>query len=386
MAITVALTGLATVAPPSSAAPTAPPADPTRAVPSVQVSPGSLLASLVRTAPPGTVFELAPGIYDGVSLRPKDRQQFLGRPGTVLDGAHRVGHAFTGDAVGVRISNLVIRNYTNPAQEGTVDGGDTRDWEVDHNEITEAAGVGLLVGPGMQVHDNRIHHNHQLGIGGRGEDIVVAHNDISYNNYETEYDPGWEAGGTKFTETTGLQVIGNDVHDNVGPGLWTDIGNRNTIYDGNFVHDNNYDGPNSSAGIFHEISGAAVIRNNLVVNNGTSWHPWLWNAGIQIAASNDVEVYDNRVLDNGNGIAVIQQDRYEEWPAGARNIRIHDNEIRTAGRSGAVQDTGENIFTADRGIVFTANRFAAPGRFDWENRTGSVPGWAGTVTDQNASG
>ena len=68
----------------------------------------------------------------------------------------------------------------------------------------------------------------------------------------------WEAGGTKFARTRDLVVRRNFVHHNRGPGLWTDIDNVRTLYEANRVEDN------GEAGILHEISYAAVIRNNVV--------------------------------------------------------------------------------------------------------------------------
>ena len=54
----------------------------------------------------------------------------------------------------------------------------------------------------------------------------------------------------------------NHVHHNEGPGLWTDIDNIHTLYEGNLVEHN------ANVGIFHEISYDAVIRNNIVRDNG----------------------------------------------------------------------------------------------------------------------
>lgn len=351
----------------------------------VAVTPANFVAT-ARAAAAGAVFVLTPGVYTGVSLQPKDGQQFFGQVGAILDGQNRTRNAFTGGAKNVRISNLVIRAYTNPAQEGAIEGSSSNAWEVDHNEITETAGLGLRVGPYMNAHDNWVHHNHQLGVGGSGPNIVVAHNDISFNNYKGEYDPGWEAGGSKWTETTGLVVKSNNVHNNVGPGLWTDIGNRNTTYDGNWVHDNDYNGPNSSAGIFHEISGSAVIKNNLVVHNGSSWNAWAWNAGIQIAGSSDVEIYGNQVLDNSNGISLLQQNRYGEWAPGVRNINVHDNIVRTKGITGFVQDTGENVFNGSRNVKFSNNTYVGGTYlFAWNNQDLGPAQWQATGNDATGS-
>ena len=103
--------------------------------------------------------------------------------------------------------------------------------------------------------------------------------------------------------TENLIVRGNFVHDNNGPGLWTDIDNINTLYENNIVEGN------SGAGIFHEISYSATIRNNQVRGNGFRNRGWLWEGGIMVAGSQGVEIYGNILEDNYNGITLIQQDR-----------------------------------------------------------------------------
>jgi hypothetical protein len=168
--------------------------------------------------------------------------------------------------------------------------------------------------------------------------------------------------------------------------LWSDIGSIDTLYEGNVVHDNDYAGTASSAGIFYEISGSAVIRDNVVVRNGTSWRAWGWNGGIQIAASSDVQIYDNQVIDNANGITLIQQDRYTEWAPGLRNVSVHDNVVRTSGHSGAYEDTGQNIYSSARAIHFSANTYLGPiYEFEWNNNTMDRAAWLATGNDKQAT-
>jgi hypothetical protein len=342
----------------------------------VTVYAGQPVARIVAAAAPGTTFLFEPGVYTNVSIVPQDGQKFIGEAGTTFDGLGQTTSAFSGNSTDVLIDNFVITNYANGPQHGAIAGDDSHHWRVFHNEIDHSDGTGIRVGDNMIVRYNWVHHNHQLGIGGGGVDAIVGGNEIANNNYLAEYDPGWEAGGAKFVMSTGLVVINNDVHNNVGPGLWTDIGNVDTLYYGNYVHDNDYAGASSSAGIFHEISGSATIQHNIVINNGNSWTSWGWNGGIQIAASSDVAIFDNVVLDNPNGITVIQQDRYAEWPAGARNISVYGNTIRTTGLTGAFEDTGEDIFST-RNIAFANNTFLGGGRFQWANGASAIPASVG---------
>ena len=84
----------------------------------------------------------------------------------------------------------------------------------------------------------------------------------TYNNARFAYSMDFEAGGTKFVKSDGLVARGNFVHHNGGPGLWSDIDNIRTLYEGNRVEDN------AREGIVHEISYSAVIRGNTVLRNG----------------------------------------------------------------------------------------------------------------------
>ncbi len=252
--------------------------------------------------------------------------------------------AFFGSATGVQLSYLIVEKYATPAQFGAI-GGDSSGtgWIVNYVESRWNHGRGISLGSGSQILNSFIHHNGQLGITLYGTNSQAKNNEISWNNY-ANYDPGWEAGGSKFWSTTNLTVDSNYVHDNNGPGLWTDFNNVGTIYDGNTVVNNN------GMGILHEISYNAIIRNNTVMGNGNSQTAWLWNGQIAVQNSSNVEVYGNTVQvasGGGNGIALINQNRGSGTlgPWVAANNYVHDNIITymgAAGISGIADDTGGN--------------------------------------------
>lgn len=265
-------------------------------------------------------------------------------------------YAFAGAIRDVGISGIVIEKYANPAQHGAIDGSSSARWVVRDNEIRLNHGTGIFTGDGMQVSGNRVHHQGQLGIGGGGADVVVENNEIAYNN-TAGFNWYWEAGGTKFSYTTGLIVRGNYSHDNTGPGLWTDINNINTLYEDNKVEDND------GAGIFHEISYAAVIRNNVVARNGWGSHNyvnWPEGSGILVNSSSDVEVVGNSLTDNANGISAIQSPRgdgvYGPWIV--ENLYVHDNTItQPVGKTGASQDAGDDAIFTQRNNRFLHNTY-----------------------------
>lgn len=252
--------------------------------------------------------------------------------------------AFSGTATGVRISHIIVEKYAANAQHGAI--GNTREgsaWVVDHVEVRWNHGAGVELGPGSTLSNSFIHHNGQLGVSMGGENCTVKGNEIAWNNY-AGYVPSWEAGGSKFWETTNLVVQSNFVHDNAGPGLWSDSNNVNTLYANNTVTNN------LNEGIKHEISYSATIRDNIVKGNGNTDTVWLWNAQIELQNSSSSEIYGNTVevpTGGGNGIAVINQNRGtgEQGPWVGANDSVHDNTVTYLGGnggSGLVDDTGGN--------------------------------------------
>jgi parallel beta-helix repeat protein len=150
------------------------------------------------------------------------------------------------------------------------------------------------------------------------------------------------------------------VHHNYASGLWTDIDNMNTLYEGNQVFDN------IGNGISHEISYDAVIRNNVLRNNGKNKPTWLWGSQILIQNSLRVEVYGNTVEvagDTGNGISIISQNRGsgKYGPYIPQGNYIHHNKIifrrSPQGCSGAVADYAPDVVYGSGGNRLDFNTY-----------------------------
>ena len=169
--------------------------------------------------------------------------------------------AVYGNSPNVTITGLIVEKYANPAQHGAIDnrynnsdaGGEN--WVITGNEVRLNHGVGIKVGKNARVESNNVHHNGQLGIGAIGSGSRFENNEIAYNG-QIPFWTDWERGGTKFAKTSNVQIIGNYVHHNVGPGLWADQSARDMLFAENTVIGN------SKAGIYYEISYDAVIRDN----------------------------------------------------------------------------------------------------------------------------
>ena len=299
----------------------------------------------------GSLEEVAPGswFFD----YPNDRIYFADDPAGRRVETSVTGKAFEATGNSVTVSGLIVERYANQAQSGAIHSDGTTGWVIADNEVRSNHGVGVRVGTGAQLLRNNIHHNGQIGVGGGGTNALIEGNEIAYNN-TAHFDWNWEAGGGKWAGTSKLTVRGNFAHHNGGPGLWTDIDNIDTLYENNTVEDNAW------VGIFHEISYAAVIRNNVVRRNGFGHPEWIWGAGILVAASPNVEVYGNTLEGNADGIGAVQQNRGsgKYGPYQVSNLWVHDNTIdMTVGFTGMVQDIGDKSYFTSRNNRFEGNRY-----------------------------
>jgi parallel beta-helix repeat protein len=274
--------------------------------------------------------------------------------------------AFEGSARNVTISNLTIEKYANPAQQGAVFGYSSQGWVVANNVVRWNHGGGIQIGHGMQVLRNIVTANGQLGISGTGNDVLIEENEISFNN-GSGFDYYWEAGGSKWVKTDRLIVRRNFSHHNRGFGLWTDIDNINTLYEGNRVEDNDL------AGIFHEISYRATIRGNTSRRNGGAAGGGGYGAGILTSSSSDVEIVGNTVADNPHGIWGVQENRGSGAFGVYRlvNLYVHDNTVTMAqGFTGLLQYINSNdVFTAHNNRFTNNTYYLGPNAryFRWMN-------------------
>jgi parallel beta helix pectate lyase-like protein len=301
----------------------------------------------------------------------------------------------------VTVENLVLEQAANEAQFGAIETRQVEPeaagsgWTIRNNEIRLNHGVGIGFGGRSLVAGNSIHHQGQLGFGAWGDGSVVRDNDI-FTNGVAGYSGDWEAGGSKSWLTEDLSIVHNRVHDNRGPGLWTDGGNLRTTYEYNVVTDND------GAGIQHEISYDATIRYNEVADNGRVHKGWAWEAGIQIQSSGgtcgQIDVAHNTVTGGANGIVLIESgDRANEDPAPhgphlVRNVHVHDNTVTLSpgGTSGAVEDIDDQTVFDAGGNRFESNTYRLPtpdgSYFSWDGADLSWQQWRGSGTGNDLDG
>ena len=272
--------------------------------------------------------------------------------------------AFGGNAIGVVVQYITIEKYANYAQEGVLGGnrsvpGLGPNWTASNVQVCWNHGEGIQLGTGSRILKSNVHHNGQLGVGFyEAVGSTISETEIAFNNY-AGYDPTWEAGGSKFYSTTNLEVSYNYVHDNNGTGIWSDYNNVGTMYEHNDVENN------VRAGIKHEISYNATIRDNTLIGNGAASTQWVGNGQILIENSQNVEIYGNtmQVPAARGGIAFVNQANRGSGILGpyiAANNYAHNNTITylgTKGMSGLEDDSSNHSAV---GNLMDLDRYSAP--------------------------
>lgn len=272
----------------------------------------------------------------------------------------------------VTLDGWEVTGTNNPQQTGSVDVEGTNRFTFRNGYIHHTGGacISIVGGSDHQLLDSELAYCDQEGYHGSDfSGMVVAGNHIHHNNPRGFYSSGWEAGGGKFVHAHHVLFENNHSHDNDGPGLWVDWDVRDITFRGNVLHDN------TRPGIFVECGDGALIENNVSYRNGLDHPQWVWGAGILVACSKNVEVRNNLVAYNADGIAVISQNRGGEWNTVTGNW-VHDNDVILAHNSSDSSDQSLMCWCQDwAGVMFasgsnnrgTANRY-------WMNT--AEPDWA----------
>lgn len=311
--------------------------------------------------------------------------------------------AFSGTATGVIIEQLTVEKYATIIQRGAIDSSVASGWIVRDVTARWNHGVGVYNGPGSIMQRVGCTDNGQMGTGGTGlsplvQDIELARNDT------VGVDPGFEAGGGKFTNTDGLMLRRIYSHDNIqGNGLWADISTIRTTYEDNYTLNN------PGAGIFHEISYDAVMRRNISRNNGFQFLGYVWGGGIMTSSSGGsgqfggiIELYDNIVDSNKQGITTVEQDRSTDpmpfGPLQTRSHWIHDNTVIVAAlgteftggvtgyAAGMAEDNGDTAVFNSAVNRWERNTYILPSptteaAWPWNNAAHTFSEWQGFGLD-----
>ena len=246
-----------------------------------------------------------------------------------------------------------------------------RDYGVLEDNESRYNQVGIQIGSNQTVRGNYIHHNRQYGIsGGPGNNMLIDSNELAWNN-TAHYDINDDAGGSKIvgssTGTTNLTWRNNYIHDNYGQGIWSDGNVRTALYEGNTIENN------GGAGIDHEISWDAIIRNNnlknnMTLENGQGKSCW-WGSAVALNNSQNVEIYGNTIEAVGsNAICMVNSTRSAPagFPQSLANISVHGNTIKMRG----AVTTGMAGDTRPTNVVFSSNTYYVDNLARWQYQGG----------------
>lgn len=353
------------------------------------VKPGQDLQAIVAHAPEGTRFRLEPGIYRQQTVRPKDRQEFIGQEGTILNGAMVL-------ASWTRESGFWVHaGLPEPmhARGECADGTDLCTYREDlflDGRLYKRVGSLDDLAPGRWYYQGRSaylaedpnQHLVELSVtprafGGDAENVVIK--DLVVEKYASNA----QEGAIFADQARGWRLLNVTSRWNHGAGL--SFGPETQVLGGSFSH-NGQIGIAGSGGEGSRIENVEIAFNNyagyeagweaggtkfwdtrgLIVRNSCVHHnagKGLWtdydnidtlyegnivfaNAsdGIKHEISYDATIRNNIVAGNGYG--------YDNWLWGSqilvqnsRNVQVYGNVVEVAARFG----NGISVVHQDRG-------------------------------------
>ncbi|TCC65941.1 right-handed parallel beta-helix repeat-containing protein [Kribbella pittospori] len=330
--------------------------------------------------------ELKPGTFFGdyasnavyVGDDPDGRAVELSRTPTAIEKS----------ADDVTVTGLTIEHFASLPQGGALQVGPG--WKVVSNEVrwNHAVGIMVIEGDRAELSRNTVADNGQLGIGQyKSEGVRITANLVTRNNTDGFWIADWESGGIKSTRSSG-QVSGNDIVDNRGIGMWSDIAEYDRTISGNRIRGNAADG------IRYEISYQAVIEQNVVEGNGYGTGRGsggsLWDGGgINVNTSAGVQVRGNLVKDNRNGISIQSRTR-GDGPRGTyvlRDVTIEGNLVvmqDATSSTGVVENKGSPTRAGSVTFHHNSYQFTGPTPFAHQGKTLTWPQWQEAGFDQDS--
>lgn len=176
----------------------------------------------------------------------------------------------------VALQNLAIEQYPDTHYSvGAVAVGPG--WTLRNVLVTGAHSCGLKLHAGATVANSQVSNNGEEGVCAQSVSGSVLRDDTFNGNNLAGYNPGWDAGGVKFYQSTNTVIVGSTVDGNNGEGIWLDGGSTGITIAGNTIVANTaFD--DDADGIRVEISckgtiGGAVVQGvtypgNVVSGNG----------------------------------------------------------------------------------------------------------------------
>jgi hypothetical protein len=288
--------------------------------------------SSVNFSQNNTTYWFAPGVHtlgtgQYSQIGAGNNASYVGAPGAIIDGQGLNNYAFSGNATGVTIRYLTVRNFTSPRDEGVVNHNSGGSWTFEYDNFHDNSGGAVFLGSNNTLRYSCLKNNGQYGfqvyssdVGGP-TNVLLDHNEVAGNNtddWETQVNGCGCTGGGKFWEAHNVTITNNYVHNNLSVGLWADTNDTDFLVEGNYIADND------SQGLFYEISYNMTVKNNNFVRNGLVGGPG--NSGFPTGAiylsesggdsrvagrTHEINIYDNNFDNNWSGVILWENaDRF----------------------------------------------------------------------------
>jgi parallel beta-helix repeat protein len=156
--------------------------------------------------------------------------------------------------------------------------------------FNKGAGVNLAGLSGSQggllaIYGGTFNDNAENGIIGSPTMGYIVGAEIARNNAAGQFSSGFESAGIKLTDTKNALILGCNIHDNFGGGLWMDVDCIDTVIGYNLIKNNR------GGGIALEICSGVRVFNNTISGCGPNTGDV--NPCIMIANTSNVEAYNN---------------------------------------------------------------------------------------------
>jgi hypothetical protein len=231
--------------------------------------------------------------------------------------------AIVSQAAGVTIAGATIDKFAHDGIDVTAS-----NWTITDSDISRIhfGAIDLHGGRGHVLRNNRLHHNGVIGMTAASvSDLTAEGNEVDHNNYLSAgpATSGWHEGGIKILKSRNVLVRNNYSHHNDGDGIWFDFDNIDITIEDNLLENNTRDG------IVYEASFDAIIRRNVIRENGLA-ERWYGGTGIRNSTSKNVEYSDNLLEGNMRTFLILWQPRGSSPTLGERqsaNVLFHDNTV-----------------------------------------------------------
>ena len=328
--------------------------------PDIIISGGDLIAQL-NAAASGKVIQINAGTYVASGgWNPKNNQFIYANGSVIINGNNAVpvfAVFYNTAATGVILSGLRITGFTDFALYFSGGSIIMKDCEVDTNGSagTISGGLNGYHASTIVLDNCHFHHNKTYNIaGGSGSTLRIIGGEYNHGFTDTSgaINPNAGDGVFKHVHSSGDYIVGANIHDNQGSGLWWD-GNNGNVYVCLCTLTNNY-----GDALFCEINDAAFVGGNdnlqgnldnsgfshrwlfnTLSGNGYPAHTWfptgnLYPATMYVAKSDKIEMAYNWI---DGGSHALTLDYQVDRPQGHNlaNISFHDNDVR-------LRETGPN--------------------------------------------